>query len=167
MGKSAAEMPDIPDDWKDTSSDTKPEVGEYYLPGLGATYLHPEFANKVGDFIQKAKEQGISLQFESGYRDQAKQDALHNDPTAITPAQHSLHSAGRGVDIVKSEWKKMDTRAHAAVLEAAKDAGLNWGGHFSKPDPVHFYSDPGTDRRQLIDNFSRAVAASRGEIPDR
>lgn len=167
MGKTAGEIPNIPDNWKDTSSDTKAEVGEYYLPGLGRTYLNPEFADKVGDFIQRAKAQGISVQFDSGYRDQGKQDALQTDPTAITPAQHSLHSAGRGIDIPKSKWDKMDARTHAAVLEAAKDAGLSWGGHFSKPDPGHFYSDPGTDRRQLIDNFSRAVAAFQGEIPDR
>jgi hypothetical protein len=166
MGKSANEMPDIPDDWN-ASRGNKPEVGEYYLPGLGKTYLHPEFADKVGDFIEKTKARGISLGFASGYRDQDKQDALQKDPTAITPAQHSLHSAGRGVDIVKSQWKGMDAQTHAAVLEAAKDAGLSWGGDFSKPDPVHFYSDPGTDRRQLIDNFSRAVAAFQGEIPDR
>ena len=164
MGKSASKMPNIPDDWNDMP-ETQADVGEYYLPGLGRTYLDPGFADKVGDFIQKAKDKGISVEFDSGYRDQAKQDALQNDPTAITPAQHSLHSAGRGVDIAK--WSDMDAPTHTAILEAAKDAGLSWGGDFSKPDPVHFYSDPGTDRRQLIDNFSRAVAASRGEIPDR
>ena len=71
------------------------------------------------------------------------------------------------MDIVNADWRNMDERSHAAVLQAAKDAGLSWGGDFSKPDPVHFYSDPGTDRRQLIDNFSRAVAAFREQIPDR
>lgn len=164
MGKPTAEMPDIPDEWKDDPSNAKAEVGQYYLPGVGPTYLNPEFADKVGDFIQKAREQGVSLQFTSGYRDQAKQDDLRDNPTAITPARDSLHSAGRGVDI---SWKGVDKAAAGKVLEAAKAAGLSWGGDFSKPDPVHFYSDPGTDRRQLIDNFSRAVAASRGEIPDR
>jgi len=164
MGKSAAAMPDIPENWKDNSSDANAEAGQYYLPGLGPTYLDPEFADKLGDFIQKSKDQGISLQFTSGYRDQAAQDALHDNPTAITPARDSLHSAGRGVDI---SWKGLDKAAASKVLEAAKAAGLSWGGNYSKPDPVHFYSDPGTDRRQLIDNFSRAVAASRGEIPDR
>ena len=163
MGKSTVAMPDIPDEWKDTSSNAKAEVGQYYLPGVGPTYLNPEFADKIGDFIQRAKARGISLRFESGYRDQEKQDGLKTDPTAITPARHSLHSAGQGVDIANP----MVGRTRAAILEAAKDAGLSWGGHFSKPDPVHFYSDPGTERRQLIDNFSRAVAASRGEIPDR
>jgi len=164
MGKSTVEMPDIPDDWKDTSPDTKAEVGQYYLPGVGPTYLNPEFADKIGDFIQKAKGQGVSLQFTSGYRDQDKQNTLHDNPTAITPARHSLHSAGRGVDI---SWEGVNKAAAGKVLEAAKAAGLKWGGDFSVPDPVHFYSDPGTDRSQLIDNFSRAVAASRGEIPDR
>jgi len=163
MGKSTAAMPDIPDSWKDSPPDTKAEVGEYYLPGVGRTYLSPEFADKVGDFIQGAKAKGISLQFKSAYRDQEKQDGLKTDSTAITPATHSLHSAGRGVDIANP----MVGPTQAPILEAAEDAGLSWGGHFSKPDVVHFYSDPGTDRRQLIDNFSRAVAAFRGEIPDR
>jgi len=85
-------------------------------------------------------------------------------PTAIMPARHSLHSAGRGVDI---SWQGVNKTDANKVLEAAKAAGLSWGGDFSKPDPVHFYPDPGADRRQLVDNFSRAVAASRGEIPDR
>jgi hypothetical protein len=154
----------VPDGWGDAAP-AQPEVGEYYLPGVGATYLDPGFADKVGDFIQRAKDQGVSLQFDSGYRNQAKQDALQKDPTAITPAQHSLHSAGRGVDV--ANWSSMDEPTHAAVLESAKGAGLSWGGNFSKPDPVHFYSDPGTDRRELIDNFSRAVAAFREQIPDR
>ncbi len=162
MGKSGMQLPDVPDDWNDTES-AKPEVGEYYLPGLGKTYLNPDFADKVGDFIQKAANQGISLQFTQGYRDQATQDALHNDPAAITPAQNSLHSAGRGVDI---HWRAMDPAAQDKVVQAAKAAGLSWGGDYSKPDPVHFYDDPGTDRRQLIDNFSRGIAALQGQIPD-
>jgi D-alanyl-D-alanine dipeptidase len=167
MGKSTAAMPDIPDSWKDTPADTKAEVGEYYLPGVGKTYLHPEFADRVGDFIQRAQAQGVSLQFVSGYRDQAKQNTLHNAPTATTPAEYSLHSAGRGVDITKSNWKGMNAPTRAAVVKGAKDAGLSWGGDYSKPDERHFYSDPGTDRRQLIDNFSRGIAAFQGEIPDR
>ena len=85
MGKSTVAMPDIPEEWKDNSSDTKAEVGQYYLPGVGPTYLHPEFADKVGDFIQKAKDQGISLQFTSGYRDQAKQADLR-DATLVSAA---------------------------------------------------------------------------------
>lgn len=164
MGKPSIEMPDVPDSWKDTAP-AQPEVGEYYLPGLGPTYLNPDFADKVGNFIQNAKAQGVSLQFDSGYRDQAKQDVLQKDPAAITPARHSLHSAGLGVDV--ASWKDMDAQTHGVVLDAAKNASLSWGGNFSKPDPVHFYSDPGTDRRQLIDNFSRAVAAFRGQTPDR
>jgi len=162
MGKPTIEVPDVPEDWND-SVPAKAEVGEYQLPGLGRTYLNPEFADKVGDFIQRAGDQGISLQFTQGYRDQAKQDVLHDDPTAITPAQDSLHSAGRGVDI---HWRTMDPATQDKVVEAAKAAGLNWGGDYSKPDPVHFYSDPGTDRRELIDKFSQGIATLNGQIPD-
>lgn len=165
MGRSSASMPEIPKDWKDVAPATKDEAGEYYLPGLGNTYLNPQFADKVGEFIQRANGQGIALRFTSGYRDQEKQDSLHSDPAAITPARHSLHSAGRGVDV--ENWGRMNSQTQSALVDAAKAAGLSWGGNYSKPDPVHFYDDPGTDRRQLIDGFSRAVAGLRGQIPDR
>ncbi len=165
MGKPSIEIPDVPDDWNDTEPAAKPEVGEYYLPGVGRTYLNPDFADKVADFMQKSGDQGISLNFSSAYRDQAKQDALHNDPTSITPARQSLHSAGRGVDV--DNWRGLGPDAQNRVISAAKDAGLNWGGQFSPPDPPHFYSDPGTDRQQLIDNFTRAVAAFQSQTPDR
>ena len=159
------ERPDVPKAWKDSEAATKPEVGEYYLPGIGKTYLNPEFADKVADLIQRSSNQGISLQFSSGYRTQAKQDEVRRDPTAITPARHSLHSAGRGVDI--GNWSVLGEDAQNKVLEAANAAGLDWGGRWRRPDPPHFYSDPGTDRRQLIDNFTRSIAAFRSQIPDR
>ncbi|HKU64418.1 MAG TPA: M15 family metallopeptidase [Rhizomicrobium sp.] len=165
MGKPSIETPDVPDDWRDIKAADKPEVGEYYLPGAGRTYLNPEFAGKVADLIQRARNQGISLQFSSGYRTQAGQDELKNDPTAITPARHSLHSAGRSVDV--SNWSKLGTDAQNKVLEAAKAAGLDWGGRFRRPDRPHFYSDPGTDRQRLIDSFAQSIAAFRSQIPDR
>lgn len=165
MGKPSIETPDVPDDWTDVKAADKPAVGEYYLPGVGKTYLNPEFAGKVADLIQRSRNQGISLQFSSGYRTQAKQDEVRRDPTAITPARHSLHSAGRGVDI--GNWSVLGEDAQNKVLEAAKAAGLDWGGRWRTPDRPHFYSDPGTDRRQLIDNFTRAIAAFRSQIPDR
>ena len=87
------------------------------------------------------------------------------DPAAITPAIYSLHSAGRGVDV--GNWSALGPDGQNKVLEAAKGAGLNWGGYFSRPDPPHFYSDPGTDRQPLIDNFTRAIAAFQSQIPDR
>lgn len=162
-GKSALLMPDEPEHWSDAGS-AKPQVGEYILPSLGRTYLHPEFADRVGDFIQRAKDKAINLRFSEGYRDEAAQAAMRRNPEAITPAENSLHSAGRGVDI---HWRWMDPAAQRNVVDAAKEAGLSWGGDWRTPDRPHFYLDPGTDRRQLIDNFSRAVAAFRSQIPDR
>ena len=165
MGKPSIETPDVPEDWRDSEAAEKPEVGEYCLPGVGKTYLHPEFADKVADLIQKANNQGISLQFSSGYRTQARQDTLPSDPTAITPARHSLHSAGRGVDI--GNWSKLGPDGQNKVLEAAKAAGLDWGGRFSTLDRPHFFSDPGTDRQQLIDKFAQSIARFQSQIPDR
>ena len=127
--KPSIEIPDVPNAWRDSESAATPEVGEYYLPGLGKTYLNPEFADKVADFVQKSSDRGISLKFDSGYRTQVKQDALRVDPTATTPAHHSLHSAGRGVDV--GNWTALGPDAQNRVVSAAKDAGLNWGGQLS------------------------------------
>jgi hypothetical protein len=145
-----------------------PGVGEYYLPGLGTTYLEPHFADKVADFMLRTNDHGIPLQFTSGYRDPAKQAGLKNDPGAVTPADASLHSAGRGVDINNS-WHKLNPAQQVTVLSDAAAAGLGWGGQFIKPapDPGHFYYDPGTDRHQLIDRFTQSVTALRSRIPDR
>src|SRR6185312_6166788 len=137
------------------------EAGQYYLPGVGATYLNPDFADRVGRFIDNAKNRGVDLQFTSGYRNRAKQDALQNDPTATTPAQDSLHSAGRGIDIKVPLLpnKQVDQSALSALVADATAAGLSWGGHFKnpRPDPGHFYYDPGSDRQQLINQFSQGI----------
>lgn len=74
-------------------------AGQYYLPGLGPTYLDPQFAHRVSSFIANAQKRGVGVGFASGYRNQDVQDALQDDPTATTPATNSLHSAGRAIDI--------------------------------------------------------------------
>jgi hypothetical protein len=49
---------------------------------------------------------------------EVKQDALRVDPTATTPAHHSLHSAGRGVDV--GNWTALGPDAQNRVVSAAK-----------------------------------------------
>ncbi len=39
----------------------------------------------------------------------------------------------------------------AIILKSAQDAGLSWGGNFSKPDFPHFYVDPGGRTAKIID----------------
>ena len=140
------------------------QAGEYYLPGVGKTYLDPQFADKVGALVTKAQSQNIPLTFSSGYRDRARQAGLKNDPNAITPAKDSLHSAGRAVDV---NWGALSQADRDNLVADAASAGLSWGGNFRTPDRRHFFSDPGTDRNLLIDNFSRAIAGLQNGIPDR
>lgn len=145
-------------------------VGRYNLPGVGPTYLNPDFANRVGQFIGNAKKRGVDVQFTSGYRTQARQDGLHNDPTATTPAKNSLHSAGRGADIELPSLAngQVDRAALNALVADAAAAGLSWGGHFKNPapDPRHFYYDPGGDRQTLINQFSQGINRLKNQIPD-
>jgi hypothetical protein len=145
------------------SSSNGSQAGVYDLPGLGPTYLNPEFADRIGSIILQAQSQNIPLQFTSGYRDPAAQAALQNDPNAITPANQSLHSAGRSVDV---NWNALSPDDRANLLTDAAAAGVSWGGNFRNPDPVHFFTDPGTNRSQLIDNFSQGVTGLRNRIPD-
>jgi uncharacterized protein YcbK (DUF882 family) len=117
--------------------------------------MDAEFADKVSAFDRLAQEGGVTLQYTSGYRSQAQQDALQTDPQAITPATLSLHSAGLAVDV---EWNNLNASQQSVVLDAAKQAGLRWGGTFrGSPDPVHFDYDPGGNRQQLIDNFTESL----------
>ncbi len=143
-------------------------AGQYYLPGLGATYLNPQFADKVGDFILRTQGHGIQLRFTSGYRSPSAQAALRNNPNAITPASQSLHSAGLAVDI---SVLGMDQATLSTVLSDADSSGLYWGGNFSTPDPVHFQAGPPSDypvadRPQLIQSFTLSVQALQNQIPD-
>lgn len=142
----------------------QPAAGQYYLSGLGPTYLDPKFADRLGNFMADLRTQNIEPQFVSGYCDTTKQASLPKDPTATTPAKLSLHSTGQAVDIY---LKGLDEPTRMAILSAPSRAGLGWGGNFRAPDPNHFYFDPGGDRQQRIDNFSTAVRSLQDQIPDR
>ena len=67
------------------------------LPGLGPTYLDQSMVPKVNAFIANAQAHGVDLHFNSAFRTPEGQERLHHDPNAITPADHSLHSAGFAV----------------------------------------------------------------------
>ena len=138
-------------------------AGRYYLPGVGVTYLDPDFADKIGNLTLAAQSDNIPLRFNYAYRDQAAQDQLKNDPAAVTPADRSLHSTGNAVDIHVSSF----TPAMLSKLVSdAAAAGISWGGNFSTPDPAHFYVDPGGNRDNRIDSFSQAVQNLQNQIPD-
>lgn len=149
------------------------------LRGLGKlTYLDSTFAPRVAMFDRLAQEGGVVLQYTSGYRDQATQDKLKTDPTATTPAEFSLHSAGLAVDIANlykipqphgtpekskmEQWEAWSNDKKKVILDAARQAGLRWGGVFrgpKGPDPFHFDYGSLGNHKQLIDNFAESVSA--------
>lgn len=120
------------------------------LPGLGETYLEASFAQKVQAFIDNAASKGVALKFNSGFRTpEYQKNKIMNDPTAITPAQKSLHSCGFAVDI--NYRSAGGPEVQKKIREAAQDAGLKWGGNFRRPDPPHFYDNPPIDRKKAIE----------------
>lgn len=160
---------DAPGNGQSNSADTAvggnsaAPVGRYVLPGFGVAYLDPSFADKVGDFIGKMQAAGIPLQITQAYRSPDQQAVVRKDPTAITPAQHSLHSTGNAIDI---NTMNMDSAALARTVGIATSSGLQWGGNFREPDKVHFYSDPGGDRVDNIGRFSHGIEDFNKAIPD-
>jgi LAS superfamily LD-carboxypeptidase LdcB len=123
------------------------------LPGRPGSYLDSEFAPEVDAFVRYAREAGHELSFSSAYRPQEGQDDLITSGKGRMPAKHSLHSAGLAVDI--GDFDGFAESKKLAIRKAAERAGLSWGGTFG--DTIHFYLDPGHDRRELIDNFTGHV----------
>lgn len=115
------------------------------VPGLGRTYVDPEIAPRVRDFIDRTRQAGIDVEFESGFRTTSGQTTLLDDPTATTPARpgNSLHEAGRAFDIKlhprSANGKRIANQELRRIVEQARQAGFNWGGNFRTPDPGHFY----------------------------
>jgi hypothetical protein len=104
----------------------------------------------------------VTIKFNSAFRAQDKQNSLRGDPTAITPARQSLHSAGFAVDVNYSSLRNIPggltgDQQRTILKDTAADAGLSWGGNFRTPDPPHFFRDPGGDRSKLIDEAGRQV----------
>lgn len=143
------------------------------LPGFGPTFLDHRFVPMVEAFIRHAAGRGVALHFNSAYRCPARQTALRSDPTAITPAELSLHCCGFAVDVNFASLRDRDGLSGDAqrriIREAAQAAGMGWGGDFETPDPPHFYFDPGVDRRMLIAQAAaqfQALAARASQPPD-
>ncbi|HXD35255.1 MAG TPA: XVIPCD domain-containing protein [Rhodanobacter sp.] len=130
------------------------------LPGMGHTYLDQSMVPKVNAFIANAQAHGVSLHFNSAFRTPEHQERLHHDPNAITPATHSLHSAGFAVDM---NYSTVNEAQREIIRTAAHDAGLSWGGNFHRSDPPHFYADPPIDRNTAIANATRQYNELTGE----
>lgn len=141
------------------SSDNKTKLASVTLPGLGETYLDKSFKPHVEQFISNAAAHGVQLHFNSAYRTPQHQAALHNDRNAITPATKSLHSCGFAVDV---NYSTLPEHQRTVIRQAAKDAGLKWGGRFHHPDPPHFYMDPPIARETAIENATRQYNMMNG-----
>lgn len=136
----------------DTHHGTATQLVPVTLPGLGCTYLDQSMVPKVSAFIANAEAHGVSLHFNSAFRTPEHQERLRHDPNAITPATHSLHSAGFAVDV---NYSTVSEEQREVIRTAARDAGLQWGGNFHRRDPPHFYADPPIDRSAAIANATR------------
>jgi RHS repeat-associated protein len=124
------------------------------LPGIGHTYLDDSFIPLVQAWIDLSQHAGIDLNFTEAFRTSAYQAALAGNPNATTPAApgNSLHEAGYAVDI---SWNRLTAVQQDQVLDFADTAGLDWGGDFKRPDPVHFYHDPGNRKDKIRDAQAR------------
>jgi hypothetical protein len=136
----------------DTHHGTTTQLVPVTLSGVGHTYLDQSMVPKVNAFIANAQAHGVNLHFNSAFRTPEHQERLHHDPNAITPATHSLHSAGFAVDV---NYSTVNEAQREIIRTAAHDAGLSWGGNFHRRDPPHFYVEPPIDRNTAIANATR------------
>ena len=105
------------------------------LPGLPGAIVDDEFSVVLDRWM--ALNGNINVTFNDAFRTNAQQEAMRNNPNAITPARpgNSLHEAGRAVDINIS---RLNTEQHATVVRNARTVGMRWGGNFRQPDRPHF-----------------------------
>jgi len=75
----------------------------------------------------------------SGFRSSETQSRLTGNQYGGAASGSSLHEAGFAFDI---NWNALTSEQQDKILDIADKNGLQWGGDFSKPDSVHFYSDP-------------------------
>jgi len=100
-----------------------------------AVGLHPETRQKIVALQRAARGIGARLILTSGFRDLKKQAELMRTGRAITPARPgaSTHNYGLAFDAVVEPRSLQE-----AVGALAPSVGLEWGGRFHRPDPVHF-----------------------------
>jgi RHS repeat-associated protein len=110
-------------------------------------YLDDEFYPKVQKFFGLLEDQGINPTVTDAFRTPSdQQNRLQTSNFGPAQVGTSLHEAGFAIDI---NWGSYNSSQRSLILDAARDAGLSWGGAFKKYDPVHFYYDPG-NRSTLI-----------------
>jgi len=129
------------------------------LPGKPDAYVDSDFLPNVSSWLAANSADGIDTTVTSAFRTAAAQENPGSNWTTPAPASGSLaslHEAGWAVDIKMSV---LTPNQQATVIANAAANGINWGGAFRhpKPDPVHFYIDPG-HREEIIDEAQEDYA---------
>ena len=55
--------------------------------------------------------------------------------------------------VTNAQRAALSADEQASVVANAEAGGLSWGGHFThpRPDPVHFFHDPGNRKKRIAD----------------
>jgi hypothetical protein len=117
------------------------------VPGW-QTGLDPTLADKAGQLIDLAAQEGIPIRITTGYRSPAEQERLYAQgrtaPGAIVthaPPGRSRHQHGTAIDVVPLTDGQPDWNSpHWSRLgELGESVGLRWGGRFTRlKDRPHF-----------------------------
>jgi len=109
--------------------------------------LYPPFRAKVEQLLKMCEERNLPIKLTSGYRYTYEQDDLYrqgrngNPGKIVTNANGlwSYHCYGLAVDFCKNikgeEYSDLDFFRQVGGL--GETLGLEWGGHWKKPDMPH------------------------------
>lgn len=101
------------------------------------SFVQPELARRVRLMAATLASRGVVIKVVSAKRSTAQQQRLYANrasnkyPVAVPGT--SKHERGMAVDVAR-----VTPAAWSIIGQAGKQAGLRWGGDFSRSDPVHF-----------------------------
>ena len=107
--------------------------------------LRPKMQEKVVKLFEYANQKGLKLTISSGFRTQAEQKALQDNPKTqkfAAKGNTSRHLYGCAIDIKINGVKSGDN--FNEIGKYAESIGLRWGRHFSTREDWHFDLDPST-----------------------
>jgi peptidoglycan L-alanyl-D-glutamate endopeptidase CwlK len=125
-------------------------------------HLLPHVKELAEQWLQRIRADGVTMLVYCTYRSAEEQDALYamgrTAPGAIvTNARgwQSLHQYGRAWDAVplrngKPLWRYAQTYWEWQVaVKHADELGIEWGGHWRRPDYAHWQVSDGMTWREL------------------
>jgi RHS repeat-associated protein len=96
-------------------------------------WFAPDFADRLADGIRTLNRAGVVPAFNDAFRGPGVQANTDSGGRPRAQPDRSLHELGYAVDI---------NNVTPAIVDAMRNAGLDWGGDFRRPDRPHFYDDP-------------------------